>query len=309
MARNRRRDLASVSFHYLQKERRENGQYVLEEFSRQDFDQLADRISRQPWPDLNEDGVLERVRSGALVPFRNFEQVNGRTFRGTYLNAYSGHAFQNSEKGKISAASVNQREFHYLAYLSDEGQILASQYLGTYGGYGALNWGIRRQLGIDKGIFSYSFRRETYDPQHIRPKEVHINIASRGRDDEENALTRRRVVVLKRLNSKDEDFEDAAREGFVPIMQADDLAGKKNDLVRLLTDNGLISAADEDVEDCVMVADIDGKQRTLQVIGDSHFATRFPLNVPYNADGHPEPEPTKDAMLATLRRQIIDLDQ
>lgn len=246
------------------------------------------------------------MRVGTLVPFRNFERVNGRIARGTFQTSYSGHSFHNTEKGKISADSLNQREFQYLLYLSDDGKIfVGAQYLGNYGGYETLRWGLLRHFRSRVGVRSYSFRKEIYEPSLVKPKEIRINIAAKGRDYEDNALTKKRMVVLQRERGEDNAFEDAARDTFLPIM-ASDGDTKKFQLAQLLTNNNLMSADDEEVMNCVMLADIDGREKRFHVMGDSHFATRFPLQVPYNSDGHPVYGPTASAIISTLQREIID---
>lgn len=283
-----RRDLASVSFHFIQRERGIGDNAQVRPITLEEFTALCENIESQPWPDADDIETKERLKSGTLIPLRNFSQLNERTAIGTFQTSYTGHAFHNTEKGKISADSLNQREFLYILYLSEDGRVfVGAQYLGNYGGYEALRWGITRHLRSREGIRSYSFRRETYDPRLIKPKAIKVNISPRVRDDEDNVLTKRRVIVLERDGVGDEAFEDAARDQFLPIMNSDD-PQKKETLIRLLSDNDLMSAADEDVSNCVMLAEVDGAEKRLHVIGDGMFATRFHLNVPYNIDGHPE---------------------
>lgn len=306
MARPPRRDFASVSFHFLQREDGAGEDVRIDPISFEEFRALCDGVEQQPWPNPDDAETKERLRNGLLIPFRNFERLSQRLVVGTFQTSYSGHAFHNTEKGKISADSLNQREFLYMLYLSDTGKVfIGAQYLGNYGGYEALRWGLTRHLASRAGIRSYSFRREIYDPKIIKPKAIRVNIAPKVRDDEDNVLTKRRMIVLERDGISDEAFEDAARDQFLPIMASDD-PDKKDVLARLLSDNELMSADDEDIRNCVMLADIDGKEKRLQVIGDSHFATRFSLAVNYNDDGHPEYRQTVQAMRDTLERVIID---
>lgn len=303
----RRRDFASVSFHFLQREEGSGGDNPrVQAISEDEFNALCDGVQNQPWPDTEDEATKEQLRNGLLVPFRGFERINERIAIGTFQTSYSGHAFHNTEKGKISATSLNQREFLYLLYLSEQGKVfIAAQYLGNYGGYESLRWGLTRHLRTRSGIKSYSFRRETYDPAIIRTKSIRVNISQKVRDDQDNVLTKKRVIVLERDGIHDEAFEDAARDQFIPIMNSDD-PQKNEALAQLLGHNNLMSAADEDVVNCVMIVDIDGKEKRLQVLGDNHFATRFSLNVPYNEDGHPEFAPTVRAMQAALMQQIIE---
>ncbi|MDO6416601.1 hypothetical protein Q4F19_19615 [Sphingomonas sp. BIUV-7] len=304
MAR-RSKDLASVSFHFLQRETEDRNGSIIP-YTTDEFDFLCSGIENQPWPDFDDEAQKERLRIGTLVPLRNFERVNSRIASGTFQTSYSGHAYHNTEKGKISAQSLNQREFLYVLYLSDDGKIfVGAQYLGNYGGYETLKWGLTRHLHSRAGLRSYSFRRDIHEAHTIRPKEIRINIMASGRLDQDNVLTKKRVVVLQRSGGKDEAFEEAAREVFLPFVSSDD-PGKIAALGQMLSANHLMSADDEDVQNCVLIADVDGREKRFHVIGDSQFATKLHLSVPYNIDGHPEYSVTAQAMVSMLHSQIID---
>lgn len=301
----RRKDLATVSFHFLQREKGDAEPRSVVPFTLLEFQQLCSNVENQPWPDISDIETKNRVGAGALVPFRNFKRESDRLVFGTFQTAYTGVAYHNSDKGKIPADSLNQREFLYMLYLSENGQIfVGAQYLGNYGGYETLRWGLFRHLPSRAGARSYSFRKEVYDAKLVKPKEIRVNIAAIGRDDEDNVLTRRRMVVLQRNGVLDGAFEDAARDQFLPIM-ASDSDDKKDRLVQIMSDNHLMSADDEDIENCIMLANIDGREKRLHVFGENHFATRFPLSVPYNSDGHPEFDPTVAAMRRALENNII----
>jgi hypothetical protein len=304
MAR-KKHDRASVSFHYLQRETAHQPENIIHPFSQDEFDKLCANIEGQPWPDVKDEKTLRRLRAGTLVPFKDFHRDNDRLALGLFSNAYTGHAFENSDWGKIEADSVNQRLFHYVLYLDEDGKIfVGTQYLGTYGGYDALRYGLVKHLPVREGVRSYSFRRELYNPKDVRTKEIRISIAAKSRDDEDNVLRRKRVLVLQRENRKDLEFERVARDSFLPIM-ASDAKFKRDEVVDILAKNALMVADDEEIKDCSLLADIDGREQILRVLGDSQFATKFSLGVPYNADGHPESGPTRRAMIETLKKQII----
>jgi hypothetical protein len=307
MVRRKKHDQATVSFHFLQREKRKKGKNVVTDpFTPTEFNQLCTSVEAQPWPDTSDREILSKLRDGSLVPFRDFHRVDDRLAHGRFSNAYTGHAFENSDHGKIAAESVNQRLFHYILYHSDDGRIfVGAQYLGHYGGYERLRYGLVKHLPASKGTRSYSFRRELNDKTSLTAKEVILSVTSKGRDDEDNRLTKKRVLVLKRDGKDDHEFSEAAREDLLPIM-SEDLASKKDILRDYLVGKNLISADDDDLKDCVVVVDIDGKEERLHVIGESSFATKYPLSVPYNIDGHPQPEPTLTAMLKLLDREIIE---
>jgi len=55
-----------------------------------------------------------------------------------------------------------------------------------------------------------------------------------------------------------------------------------------------------------VVATVNGKNRTINVIEAGHFATRFPLEIEDYIKGHPDRAKSKAAMLKLLETQIIE---
>ena len=132
MARRRKKEEVSVSFHYLFREMENRaGEVDQKGFSQSEFDNLVQNLLDFPQVDLSEEDVIDRLIFKRFVPIEKVTKINSRTAFGVFRSAYSGHAYDNSEKGKISADSVSLRPFHFLIYLSDTGRIyLAAQYLG-----------------------------------------------------------------------------------------------------------------------------------------------------------------------------------
>jgi hypothetical protein len=204
---------------------------------------------------------------------------------------------------------VNQRDFNFLLYLSDDGRIfIGAQYLGYYGGYETLRYGLVRHMPEKAGVRSYSFRRDLYDPSELRAKEVQINFMKPSTSfDKDNALTRRTTIVLKREGGTDTQFEEAVRKDLVPILTSDsDAEHRKSEIARVLADSGLMSVADDQIQNAVVIADVNGHEKRFHLVGDSAFATRFPLDVTYNKDGHPERVVTIEKMLERLDAEVIE---
>ncbi len=78
-------------------------------------------------------------------------------------------------------------------------------------------------------------------------------------------------------------------------------------MASLLKENDLIEVNDEDVQDCKVIALLNGKLKTIHMLDDSNFATRYPLDVQLNSDGHPEYAPLKEKAIALLKREIVAL--
>lgn len=73
----------------------------------------------------------------------------------------------------------------------------------------------------------------------------------------------------------------------------------------MLAGNEMLAIRDDDIEDCTVVATVNGKNRTINVIEAGHFATRFPLEIAEYIKGHPDRERSKAAMMKLLKEQII----
>lgn len=218
-------------------------------FTLDEFSTLKERVENQPEPDLDHEATFNQVRNGILVPFKNVQPIDSRTFTGQFRVPYSGHSFVNSEKGKIAAESLNQRDFHFVAYLSDDGKIfIGAQYLGPYGGYETLRWGLARHLPSREGVRSFSFRRDLFDPSEVNAKEVRINVSQKSTDlHHDNSLTSKTVIVLKRESRKDLNFAEAVRRDVIPIFSAD-AVDRREKLAKVLSDTGLISVDDADID-------------------------------------------------------------
>ena len=79
----------------------------------------------------------------------------------------------------------------------------------------------------------------------------------------------------------------------------------KRAVADMLTGNELLTIRDDDIEDCTVIATVDGKNRTINVIEAGHFATRFPLEIAEYVKGHPDRAKSKAAMMKLLKDQII----
>lgn len=69
--------------------------------------------------------------------------------------------------------------------------------------------------------------------------------------------------------------------------------------------NELIDVKDDEIADCTIIADVNGRTRNIYMIEQGSFASQFHIDVPFNADGHPQREPTKKVMLSLLKENII----
>lgn len=276
-------------------------------FTQGEFDQLTDALSNQPEWDLSDESVKEDMRFRNIVPLEKMKRENKRTFFGVFWASYSGHAYKNTDRGTIPANSVSLRPFHFLLYLSESGRIyLGCQYLGQFGGYSAMQRILRSLFKLDEGVVrAHSFQIGMGASANVQAKEVRVSISSKSKKiTDPNSFTTSTAIALKKASRQD-DFENKVSQKLLP------LAGKpkrqiRKALAQILNDNGLTSVADDEVEDCSIVATVNGRRKMLYLLGaEGGFASKFPIDVPVNGDGHPEYEHTKRAMIEALQQEII----
>jgi hypothetical protein len=299
-------EIVSVSFHFLNRVvKSSDGKEKLVKFSEQEFEDIFQKISKLPAIDMKNEAALNRLRYRIEVPIENCVRVDARTVFGVYRSSYWGHSYDNTARGKIPADSISLRPFYFLLYLSESGKLyLGSQYLGQFGGYTAIQNTIRGYLANPETINSSSFRLGNSQYANAQAKEIRVSFTNRASSiSAENKITSRGMVAFKKAG-KEDGFELNVRTRLLPFL------GKPQDEVRkavasILNEGDLMDINDSDIEDCVIIANVNGRQKTIYMLEGGNFATKFPLEVNVGSDGHPLAEATKSAMIAILTREII----
>ena len=302
----RKREEATVSFHYLVREKRAEG--VAPEtvpFTDEQFKSFCERLVAQPDIDLTDDATCENLKITINAPVEKCEQVNERTVFGRFRSLYSGHSYDNTDVGEVPHSSVSLRPFFFLAYLSESGRIyIGSQYLGQFGGYSALYRTLRDFL--PDGVVSHSFRHDATSYKGAKPKEIRVNFSRKPTEiTDVPKFGQRGAMSFKQSSSKDEEFNTTVSTKLLAKLGQSD-AVLKQAIADMLSGNELLDIRDDDIEDCTVVATVNGKNRTINVIEAGHFATRFQLEIEDYIKGHPDREKSKVAMLKLLEKQIIE---
>jgi hypothetical protein len=202
---------------------------------------------------------------------------------------------------------VSLRPFFFLAYLSESGRIyVGSQYLGTFGGYGKLERTLRLFLPSSKDrIASISFRHDGSSYKGAKPKEVRVSFLRKPKEiTGAQKFGQYGAMAFKRSSSKDEEFNTTVSTHLLAKLGQPKAVLKKA-ITDMLAGNELLALRDDDIEDCTVIATVNGENRTINVIEAGHFATRFPLGIAEYIKGHPDRAKTKAAMLKLLEEQII----
>lgn len=302
------KESVSVSFHSFEKgTRQDDGQFKTSKFLKQEFDLLVDKVLSQPEPNLNDPNDFDGVKFGRLIPFLNLGAVDECTFFGQFKSAYWGHSFENTEKGKIGAQTLNLRNFSFLLYYSEDGKIyLGCQYLGNYGDYGSLSRALLKMLGLGPHARSCSFFSEAEDYKNTIPQEVRVTLSSSSKSlAAGNVFNSGSLVAFKKMG-KDDVFEVTVKDQLLSMIGQPPSVIKKQ-VAAMLNKNELFSVDDEDILDCVVtVRKMKSRStKTVYLFGQDSRATRFHLDVPLDVDGWPILEKTKSKMLKKLEEEII----
>ena len=299
-------ETVSASFHFLiRRAKDKKGNEYDVPFSEEEFGGLCGSIKSRPKTDLKNKKVVDRLKLGLDVPLEKMEVINGRTVFGVFRAPYTGHAYDNSARGTIPADSVSLRQFHYLLYFADSGRIyVGCQYLGQFGGYQVLAKALRGLLPDHSSIQSRTFRLDATHYQNAKAKEVKVEFARKPKSIVAKNLFGTGGVITFKKGDKNDNFELEVQNRLFPYIGKTPSAVKKA-LAKLLSDNDLLDVSDDDIEDCTVLANVDGKMKTIYMIDGGNFATKFPLEVPLKDDGHPGYDQTKDAMLNLLKEAVI----
>ncbi|PHJ74353.1 hypothetical protein VF07_37825 [Nostoc linckia z6] len=302
-------EAVTVSFHFLRREdHSEPSKPKYIPISLSVFDKLFVSLNEKPAVNLDDEEAVDRLRYRIDVPIVRVERVDERTIFGTYQSSYWGHAYQNTERGKIPATSISLRPFHFLLYLSEDGKIyVGSQYLGLFGGYSGLVSTLRHLIALSD-VYSHSFRSDFIDLKQVQPKEIQIRFADRSESIAAANPIASAGVLTFRKTDKEGGFEEEIASRILSQR------GKPSDEVRkavanLVNESKLMSVNDDDIADCTVIVKQNGRDKKIHMIEDSGFSTRFPISVAVDDDGHPLCEPCKTEMISLLKKQIIAMNE
>lgn len=299
-------EAVTVSFHYLNREfKGENGKPVIKFFSQEEFDGLVNKLEAAPKIDLTDEEQKDLLRFRDVVLLENLKKIDKRTLFGVFKASYWGHEYENTDKGLIPAESISLRPFHFLLYLGSSGKIyLASQYLGQFGGYAGLLKTVAAALPNSESVRSHSFRVDAGHYKDAAAKEVKVTIAKKGQSIASANVFQQSAIIAFKKQSKDDGFEEEVSKRLLSFF-GQPIDTIKKAVAAVLKENQLMDVSDEDIQDCTVVASVNGSRKVIYLMETGLFATRFPLDVPLNANGHPKYEETKQAILKTLETEII----
>ena len=302
---NRKQEEATCTFHYLVHLKHVEGKEPeVVPFTSQQFKSFCDNLLNQSEIDLDDDETRDKIKRDDSFPVEQCELLNDRTLFGRYRARYTGHSYENTDVGEIPEDSVSLRPFFFIAYISEGGRIyIGSQYLGQFGGYVGLVRTLRAFL--PQPTVSYVFRHDATSYRDVTPKAVKVNYSRMPKDiADRNKIGQSGAMTFKPNSKDDVTFQVTVMTKILARIGESD-ANLRTAVADMLNGNEMLDIREDDIEGCSVIAMVDGKKRTINVIEAGNFATRFPLEVDYYIKGHPDRQKSKAAMLSLLEKQII----
>lgn len=300
-----KKEAVTATFHFIERTSEADNFSDDIPFTEEEFKAFRERLKGVKPLDLSIDLIADKVRSRDLAPIENVQEIDDNTICGSFDASYWGHSFTNSEKGAISAGSINLRPFQFVIYRSKKGRIyIGSQYLGLYGSYSALQRTIFSLLKSKERLNSRSFRIDSATFKNVQPKEVRVSIAKKPKTIASvNQHTSQGTIAFKKI-SKDDGFEEEVNTRLLSKLGKS--AAQVTDAISdMVSEGGLIDMSESEIEDCSVIALVNGKRKTIFLMQANDFATRFPLETPVGANGHPHAKKTREEMLRVLAEEIL----
>jgi hypothetical protein len=300
----KKREAVAVSFHTLNRYENDEDDSDRLDFTVDEFAILVTRLGSLKPLDFQDEKIKDRLRFKNLAPIDRVVSIDERTCAGTYRGSYWGHAYDNTDVGKIPAESISLRPFHFLLYLNESGGIeLGSQYIGQFGSYTSLKNTIISFLPDRGYVKALSYRRDAQNIERLEPREVRVTVARKPtRADGDNILSNERIVTFKK-GREDAGFESKVKQALYKIKPGG--SGIRAAAAEIMKQNRLMLAEDDQITDVRIFGSVDGKSATIYMIEPGLFASQFPIVVSYDADGHPQFGSAVKAMIEVLESEIL----
>ena len=309
MAKRARNNLITASFHYLVKtapNEADPDNPIEIGFTEDEFQRVVDRISDNNPLDEQDSNVIERIKDGIELPFGEYELVDNHLHFGRFDGAYYGQEFRNNILGVISADSLNLRPFHYLLSRLRDGKILVGiTYHGQFGDYDGISRCLMHLLRGNYKIASRTLRSLAGEIGNGVPVELKLTYRrSDDRPERQSLFGRSGAIAIKSTEFGD-DFADQVGE--VARRVRGDLRQRKQILAEIVNNGELIELDDEEIIGCTAIVRERGRTRTIYLLGENNFATKFPLTVDVDISGKPRPNQVRGEMIRVMRENITPM--
>jgi hypothetical protein len=309
MAKRVRNNLVTVSFHYLTKatpDENDPDNPIESGFTDAEYQRLIDRISNENALDVSDPNVIEEIKRGHDLPFDDHEIIDGHLHFGRFEGAYYGQRYRNNQLGVVSADSLNLRSFYYLVTRLRDGKILIGvTYHGQFGDYEGISKCFMHILRGNYRILSRTLRSIAGEIGNGIPVELKLTYRKiNDRPERRNLFGRSGVIAIKNTDFGD-DFADQVTQ--VSRQVRGDVRQRKSILSELINNGELLELNDDEIVGCTAIVRENGRYRTIYLLGENNFATKFPLDVSVDEDGLAPSNEVREETIRVLREIIMPM--
>lgn len=308
MAKRQTSNLITASFHYLVKTVRDEhtGETSDEPISADEYARIVAKIANVGRIDVTDENIIASIKIGENLPFLHHELVDRSVHFGEFEGAYYGQQYRNNRLGIISADSLNLRKFHYLITRLNDGRIVIGvTYNGQFGDYDGIRKCLMHQLRSSSGIVSRSVKSISDELGQGEPVEVKLTFRSAAARPERRGLFGRSGVIAIKATEYGDGFADEVARLAQGVRGS--LKQRKAAIANLVNDGDFVELDDDDIIGCSVVVRENKSTRTVYFLGNNNFATKFPLNVRVNGDGHANTEEVKSEVIRVLRERVLPI--
>lgn len=309
VAKRRRSDLITASFHYLIKtapNEDDADEPIVAPFSVPEFQRIVARISDPAPLDETDEQVILRIKQSLDMPFGPCEEVDPGLYFGSFDGAYYGQRYRNNVLGDITADSLNLRQFFYLVTLLRDGRILIGvTYHGQFGDYDGVRRCFTHLLSGNYQIASRTIKSLAAEIGDGEPIELKLTYRRAGDRAERRPIFGQSGVLAIRSTDAPESFRDQV--SYISNRMAGDQQTRKRELAQIVREGQIIELDEDEIIGCSALIKDDGRYRTIYFLGDNNFSTKFPLRVGLDHEGMANRIEVRDEMVRILRDSVIPL--
>lgn len=310
MAKQQKSNLITASFHYLTKVVGGNDDQMSERdigFTPAEFQRIVDRVTDEQELDTKDDAVALDIKLGRNLPFRKPEIVENHIYFGEFEGAYYGQKYRNNRVGEIPADSLNLRGFHYLITRLRDGKILIGvSYNGRWGDYDGIRQYFSYLLRDTGRVASRTVKSISDEIGDGQPVDIKLSFRKGSDRPERRGLFGRTGMIAIKATEYGADFaEDVARMARDTKGTVDD---RKKSIADIVKDSGFMELDDDEIIGCsALIKEKNGRTKTIYLLGENNFATKYALDVVPDIHGIPDRDKVKSEMIKIMRDRIMPL--
>jgi len=309
MAKRQRNHQVTASFHYLVKSIPNDddaGEASEEGFSEAEFDRVVTRLRDTRALDDTDDRVIAAIKLGRDLPFNYFEEVEAGLFFGNFEGAYYGQKYRNNRLGVVEADSLNLRGFHYLITRLRDGKILiGTTYHGAFGDYEGLKTCVSHLLAGNYRVASKTLTNPSTEIGTGTPISVKLIYRKRSDRAERRPIFGSSGVLAVTSSEYGDNFE--RNLGAIAAQVRGTVEQRKRVLANIVNQSELLSLDEDEIIGCSAVIREEGSQRTIYLLGDNNFSTKFGVSVEIDTDGIADQDEVKAELIRVMREKTIPL--